>query len=281
MKRVVVAGATGYLGAHLVTQLVRRGVEVRAIVRPGKMHKDATEVVEAQVTEEGGLDGVCEGADAVFSALGITRQTDNVTYEDVEYTANLRLLAEAQRAGVCQFGVISVVAPESFLDLAILASRERFVKQLQQAELESTVVRATGFFCDMQEVMDMAASGRVWLIGNGNNRVNPIHGADLANACIDAMEAGEKQVNVGGPDELTWNEVAAMAFEVLGKVPKVHRVPAWFPELLLPLVRVFHQRAYDVGSFITRGATLNLTAPPYGEHHLRGLFEELANEHSS
>jgi len=276
MRNVVIAGATGYLGRHLVKAFRDRGVDVRAIVRPGQQLPEATEVVHAQVTEAGSLDGVCEGADAVFSALGITRQTDRVTYEDVEYTANMQLMAEARRAGVKRFGVISVVQPQAFEGLAIMVSRERFIAELQRSELPSTVVRATGFFSDLKEVFDMAAKGRVWLLGDGTNKVNPIHGADLAEACIEAMERGEPEVCVGGPDAMSWNAIAELAFEALKKPVRVTHVPALIPKLLLPLVRPFSRRGYDVGSFLVRGATRNVLAPEHGLNSLRGFYEDLA-----
>ncbi|MFT5358854.1 MAG: hypothetical protein ACI9KE_006095 [Polyangiales bacterium] len=281
MKRVVVAGATGYLGRYLVSEFTRRGIAVRAIVRPGKTVEGADEVVEAEVTQAGSLRGVCDGADAVFSALGITRQTDKVTYEDVEYTANKQLLDEALLAGVQQFGVISAVNPAAFSGLSILASRERFIAELQAAPIFSSVVRATGFFCDMKEVFEMAAKGRVWLLGDGSTEANPIHGADLASACAEAMLGDVAEVSVGGPDTMTWNAIAQVAFEALDRKPQVTHLPTWLPSLLLPLVRVFNRRAFDVGSFIAKGATLNTVAPATGSESLRSFYEELALAHSS
>ncbi len=280
-QKVVVAGATGYLGRHLVREFVDRGAHVTAIVRPGKTVPDATACVEAQVTDPASLRGVCDGADAVFSALGITRQTDSVTYEDIEYTANMNLLAEAQRAGVGRFGVISVVHPEVFEGLAITTSRERFVRHLQAADITSSVVRATGFFSDLQEVFEMAATGRVYVVGTGETRVNPVHGADLARACADALTHGHRDVNVGGPDVLTWDAIAELAFEALSAPPKITHVPAWIPRSLLPLVKPFSRRKYDVGSFIVRGATHDMVAPPHGRHHLEHFYQDLARAHSS
>jgi uncharacterized protein YbjT (DUF2867 family) len=217
----------------------------------------------------------------VFSALGITRQTDTATYEDVEYTANKQLLDEALRSGVQHFGVISVVNPAAFSQLSIMASRERFIADLQAAPVLSSVVRSTGFFCDMKEVFEMAAKGRVWLVGDGSTQTNPIHGADLATACVDAMLGDGAEVAVGGPDTMTWNAIAHVAFDALDRKPRVTHVPAWLPALLLPLVRLFNRRAFDVGSFIVRGSTLNMVGPASGSESLRNFYEELAHAHSS
>ena len=147
--------------------------------------------------------------------------------------------------------------------------------------MSSSVVRATGFFRDLEEVFAMAASGRVYLLGNGETRVNPVHGADLAVACLDALEAGRDEVNVGGPDVLSWNAIAALAFETVGAPAKITRVPTWVPRLLLPVIRPFNRRAFDVGSFIARGGANDVVAPCQGEHTLRSHYEELARARTS
>lgn len=276
LVRVVVAGATGYLGRHIVAALARRGHHVTALVRPGKSVEHATRTLEVDVTDPSTLEGVLDEATHVFSALGITRQTDRVTYEDIEYGANGHLLTEALRAGVSGFGIISVARPQQFRDLAILSSRERFIAELRDAPIRSTVVRATGFFSDMREIFDMAASGRVWLVGPGQVRLNPVHGSDLAEASVDALVAGEETVEVGGPDVFTWNEIAEVAFEAVGARPRVSHVPVRLAKLALGLVRPFNRRAYDVGSFIVRGAQHDTLAPCCGTHHLRSFFRDCA-----
>ena len=83
ISRVAVAGATGYLGSHLVAECARRGLEVTALVRGGKQVPAAAKVVEVDVADPATLVGIFDEQDAVFSALGITRQTDKVTYENI------------------------------------------------------------------------------------------------------------------------------------------------------------------------------------------------------
>lgn len=276
MPSILVAGATGYLGRHIVQEAAARGWDVTALVRGDKKVEGATNVVAVDVTDPSTLAGVADGHDFLFSALGITRQTDDVTYEDIEYTANTHLFDEAVRAGVARFGVISVVRPDVFQDLAICTSRERFVRHLQSSTLPSTVVRATGFFSDLEDVFNMAADGRIYLVGDGETRVNPVHGVDLAKAALDAMESGVDEVDVGGPDVMSWNDIADLAFSALQAPPKVTRVPAWLAKGALSVVRLAHRRAYDVGSFIVRGATNDVVAPKRGTHTLASHYEELA-----
>jgi len=73
--------------------------------------------------------------------------------------------------------------------LDIVDAHEAFVDELKESGIEFSVLRPTGYFSDMGEFFEMARRGRVWLIGSGKNRVNPIHGVDLAVVCADAVES--------------------------------------------------------------------------------------------
>ena len=84
MKRILVAGATGYLGGFVAQELEARGHFVRALARsPEKLdhlRDSLNEVVQAQVTRPETLEHVCDGIDVVFSSIGITRQKDGLTF---------------------------------------------------------------------------------------------------------------------------------------------------------------------------------------------------------
>ncbi|MGE0601639.1 MAG: SDR family oxidoreductase [Dehalococcoidia bacterium] len=278
MANIVVAGATGYLGRFMVAELARRGHRVRALARPGKRVEAAAEIFEAEATRPETLRGLCEGADLVFSSLGITRQTDGLTFEDVDYHANANVLAEAISAGVQRFGFVSVVSPEVFAGSALVRARERFVAELVRAPIPATVIRSTGFFNDIEEPFEMARKGRVFLVGDGSARINPIHGADLAYACAEALDAGEATRSVGGPETLTWDEVAALAFRVLDKPRRVTHVPGWTVAAVLPALRLVNRRAYDIATFVRTVMTHDIVGSPTGTHRLEDYFLELAQK---
>lgn len=278
-KQVLVAGATGYLGRHLVHALKARGHAVRALVRPGQRVNGADEHFEAEVTRPETLLGACDGMDAVFSALGITHQEDPVDFVDIDYRANLSLLDEATAAGVARFGVIAVAAREACRGLAIVEAKERFVAELSAARVSGVAVRATGFFSDMEEIFAMARRGRVFLFGNGRARINPVHGADVADACADALLGTEHEVATGGPDILTWEEIARLAFETLERAPRIIRVPAGVARAALMPVRVVSRRKWDVASFVLRVGTHDVVAPVGGTHRLAAFFRHLAEAH--
>ena len=114
------------------------------------------------------------------------------------------------------------------------------------------------------------------LIGDGRQRINPIHGADLANVCVDAVTSQQPDIPVGGPDTYTYREIADLAFAVLHKPPRIRRVPVWLVKAALPLVRLFSQRFYTIAAGIATITQHDFVAPPCGTHSLKRFFEEMA-----
>ncbi len=192
MKRVLVAGATGYLGEFVAKEFKRRGHFVRALARSREkldhLQGSLDEIVAAEVTRPETVAHICDGIDVVFSSIGITRQKDGLTFRDVDYQGNMNLLQAARRAGVTKFIYVSVLNGPRLRSLDIVDAHEAFVDELKASGINYAVLRPSGYFSDMGEFLEMARKGRVFLVGRGRNRTNPIHGADLAKSCVDAME---------------------------------------------------------------------------------------------
>jgi uncharacterized protein YbjT (DUF2867 family) len=128
----------------------------------------------------------------------------------------------------------------------------------------------------MSEFLRMAKRGTVYLIGDGQRKINPIHGADLAKVRVDAVAGREPEIPVGGPATYTYREIAELAFAVLGKSPRIRRVPVWMVRAALPLVRLFSKRYYTIAVGITTITQHDFEAPKAGTHTLEEFYEEIA-----
>jgi len=283
MKKILIAGATGYLGRHLIAELQEQQLPFQAIARnPQKLKHfqlPADTLIRAEVTQPDTLRGQLKGIDTLISTVGITRQKDGLTYMDVDYQANLNLLEEAKRAGVRQFIYISAINGRQMRHLKIMAAKERFVDALMASGLEYQIVRPNGFFSDMTDFMDMAKGGRVYLFGNGNYKLNPIHGRDLAKTIIDEMGSAATELEVGGPDILTQNEIAALALKAVGSPPKILHLPDWSRRLLIWLMRTFtSSKTYGPYEFFLTMMAQDNVAPRYGVERLEHFFRKEADE---
>jgi uncharacterized protein YbjT (DUF2867 family) len=277
MKRVLVAGATGYLGGFVCQELKARGHFVRALARsPEKLDRlrdSLDEIVKAEVTRPETLSHVGDGIDVVFSSIGITKQKDKLTLRDVDYQGNKNLLEVAQRARVEKFIYVSVFNGPNLPHLDIVKAHEDFVDVLKASGINYAVLRPTGYFSDMGQFLEMAKKGRVYLIGSGKNRVNPIHGADLAVRCVDAIDSASSEIDVGGPETMTWGEVATLAFAVLGRPAKVTCIPEWLMWSVVRLMRIFNRHQSELLAFFATMATTDVVAPSTGTRTLEAHFE--------
>lgn len=287
-RTVVVAGSTGYIGKFAVIAFKEAGYRVRAITRdesrlgkPGPFHAPAVrehcdEVVVAEVTRPETLGGVMDGADVVFSSIGISRQRDMLSFEQVDYQANQNLIDAAERADVKKFVYVSMWGPEVIADLAITRAHEKVVERLADSSLEYAVVRPSGYFSDMGALMDMAKRGRAFIVGSGSNRFNPVHGADVARVSVESVDSDIIDHGVGGPDVYTQCQAAELAFEVLGKPPKLTHIPMWLARGGVRGIRVLNKQFGDLAEFIVTAGEIDGVAPQNGTHTLRAHFEELA-----
>jgi uncharacterized protein YbjT (DUF2867 family) len=280
MGKILVAGSTGYLGGYIIKELKSRKLGFRAIARsPQKLDKlglSPSQIIEAEVTDKNSISGICEGVETVISTVGITRQKDGLTYMDVDYQANKNLLDEAIKSGVKKFIYVSVLHGEDLTRLKICAAKERFVQALQKSGLAYCIIRPSGFFSDMAAFYEMAEGGRIYLFGDGSVKANPIHGADLAEVCVDAILKNEEVITVGGKEILTHQEIAEKAFEVVGKQARITYIPDWIRRFLLRAARFFMSKAnYGPTEFFLEVMAMDMATDPYGQHTIREFFKTL------
>jgi uncharacterized protein YbjT (DUF2867 family) len=281
MKKVLIAGATGYLGRYLIKEAKKQGYWVRALARKAKKLDDLKhsidEICEAEITKPNALNGICDGIDAVISSIGITRQKDELTYMDVDYQANMNLLQDAQTSGVKKFIYVSVLNGANLRYLKICDAKERFVEELKASGLDYCIIRPNGFFSDMADFFEMAKKGRIYLFGKGVLKTNPIHGKDLATVCVDAINQGDKEVLIGGPETLTHQEIARSAFDVLGSKPKITYIPEWMRASILKLLKMFTgSKTYGPVEFFMTVMAIDMVAPEYGTYTLKEHFSVLS-----
>ena len=286
----MVAGATGYLGRFVVREFTKRGYWVRALSRnPVKLEQtgpylepavldQTNEVFIGQATKPVSLHHLCDDIDIVFSSIGITVQKDKLTFRDVDYQGNKNILNIARAKSVRKFIYVSVFNAHTYEHLEIIKAHEDFVRELKESGLDYAVIRPTGFFKDMSEFLRMAKSGRVYLIGNGKNKINPIHGADLAKVCVDAVTGKEHEIPVGGPVIYSIKEIAELAFSILGKKPKITRIPPWLAKSAVIAIRPFNKQMSDLAEFFIVASQSDGVAPATGSYTLDDYYQELASK---
>ena len=284
-EKILLAGATGYLGQYILAELLKKEYPTRIVVRnksklsPALLTHPLLEVVEAEVTQPDTLRGVCKGVHKVISTIGITRQKDGLTYEQVDFQANKNLLDEALREGVRKFIYVSVFKGEAMRHIAIGAAKERFVDALKASGLDYCIIRPSVFYSYMAIFFKMAMAKKdiIYLFSKGQYATNPIHGEDLAEVCVAQLEGYEREVNVGGAEIFTQTEIACLAFEVLHKPANISYLPDWVRRLILKMGKYLLPKSiYGAIEFFLTTMAMDVVAPmQVGKHRLKAFFESL------
>ncbi|MGH1366862.1 MAG: SDR family oxidoreductase [Calditrichia bacterium] len=285
MKRILIAGCSGHLGRYVVAALrgddyFQRGLCLDFNLIP-EIAASCNESISADLTKPTTLKGVCDNIDIVFSSAGASLDPralgDRSSYYSVDHIGNRNLLAEAQRAGVKRFVYVSVFGAQNSRHLQYADAHERFVDELKSSGMSYGILRPTGFFGIFNEIFDLAVAGRAIQIGNGSSLTNPIHEADLAEACIEAMfEQNNIERDIGGPEVLTRLQTSELAFEALGKPSKVISIPPALFKMAGLFVRPINPRIYNLLEFGREVSLSKVVAPMYGKRKLAEYYRELA-----
>jgi uncharacterized protein YbjT (DUF2867 family) len=277
--KIILAGATGYLGSFIAQELKDQGHDFLAFGRSEEKLKKLglaeNEFQVVDVTKLATFPKIEEPIDTVISTVGITRQKDGLSYMDVDYGANLNLLEFAKRHRARKFIYVSVLNGEHMRHLKITAAKERFVDALKESGLEYSTIRPNGFFSDMKDFLAMAKSGRIYLFGDGEYKLNPIHGLDLARVVIDSITSPQEEVEAGGPDIFTQNEIGQLALEAMGKEGKIVHLPDFLRKAALGMMRTFtSSKTYGPIEFFLSMMAQDNVAPRHGVHRLDAFFRE-------
>ena len=286
MASVLVAGATGYLGRYVVAELHNRGHLIRAVARDrdrarrqgpwGSPSLDGLvdEWALGSVTDPRFTRDLAADVEHVVSALGVTRQKADPW--QIDNLANLAILNSAlKHAG--SFTYINALGGDR-CPARLTRAKSAFSQTLSVAEISSQIINPPAYFSDMMEVLAMARRGLVTVL-RPTARINPIHGADLAAYVVDRMGEGRTGTwDVGGPDVLSWRELAHLAFDAVGKRSHILTVPAWALPPALRLTGLFSPRLADTARFMAWNMTRDCVAPTTGTHHLADFYAVHAHE---
>jgi uncharacterized protein YbjT (DUF2867 family) len=231
---ILIAGGTGRLGTALVTLLAGRGQAVRVLTRdPARAaHLGAApaEIVTGDVRDPASLAAAVRGAEVVVSAVHGFAGPGGVSPATVDHQGNINLINAAQAAGA-GFVLMSVVGAAAGSPSELLRMKHAAEQYLRASGISWTIVRATAFGELWIELLSQTAarSGRPIVFGAGTNPVNFVSVTDVAalagHAITDPAARGQI-LEIGGPADLTLNQLAAMVQAAAGRTSAPRHVPA-------------------------------------------------------
>jgi NADH dehydrogenase len=235
---ILVAGGTGRLGTLVVTQLAQDGARVRVLTRdPARaahLRPTGAEVARGDVRDRSSLQHAMDGVTTVVSAVHGFAGPGRVTPDSVDRGGNANLVAAAASARA-DVVLVSVVGAAADSPLELFRAKYAAEQNLRASGVPWTIVRASAFAELWAEIMTKPV-----VFGHGNNPVNFVSVIDVA-AAVAAAAAGTELrgqvIEVAGPDNVTFNELAALLQELRGKHGPIRHVPRWLLRVMAPVAR--------------------------------------------
>lgn len=240
--RLLLTGATGFVGSHVAEALDARGHRLRCTVRRGSslrwLRDLPVETVEADLTDPRALDAALGGVREVVHVAGVTAAARPEMYRTVNLEATERLAREARERGVERFVFVSSLAARGPREAGGPVSDYGRSKRAAEEELaalegamEVTVLRPGGVYGprdrDLLPLFRAAAAG--WMpVPTAGAPLQPVYAADTAAAVAGALEGspGFGPWPVVEPGRYAWREVADALGEALGRRVRTVPVPA-------------------------------------------------------
>jgi uncharacterized protein YbjT (DUF2867 family) len=230
---ILLAGGTGRLGTAVATRLIGRGLPVRVLtrdpVRAAHLAARGVEVATGDVRDRATLPAAIRGADVIVSAVQGFSGPGGVSPATVDWQGNVNLIDAASAAGT-QLVLMSVAGAAEDSPMELFRMKYAAEEHLRASGIRWTIVRATAFLELWIDLMTSTAtrSGRPLVFGKGNNPISFVSVTDVAALVEHAVtdpEARGRILEIGGPENLTFNELAAAIQVAAGRAGTPRHVP--------------------------------------------------------
>jgi NADH dehydrogenase len=237
---ILVTGANGFVGSHIIERLRKDGVAVRALVRmPARAQKLkdlGAEIVPGDISDPAALEAAAGGCERVIHLVGIIQEGRGFTFRSVHVEGTRNTLAAAKKAGVKQFFHQSALGTRENAKSEYHQTKWEAEQLVKSSGLPYTILRPSLIYGPGDQfTMRLADAIRLSpvlpVIGSGRSKIQPIFIDDVT-ACIAKAVTNDAFLNrtfeIGGPEQLTYEEVTKAIAASLGvKRPTVH-MPMFF-----------------------------------------------------
>jgi uncharacterized protein YbjT (DUF2867 family) len=292
MSTILVTGASGFVGSHLLPELLGAGHRVVALVRSSGAGDKVTrrlpaalvanvELRTGDVDRPATLPAALAGVDAVVHLVAIPRDWNGgKQLLEVNLDGTRNLIGAMQTSGVrrlVHLGALGVVDRE---ELHYAKSKARAERAVMESGLDWTVLKPSllfgpgdGFFNIVADLVRLSP-GIVPVPGDGKSRFQPLHVGDLALCLRLSLERPETvghAFELGGPRTSTYREITAEVCRGTGRRRVIIPMPVPLIKLVAGAAEAVHL-PFPVATDQLRQLALDNVGPLDGVHSAFGFI---------
>jgi uncharacterized protein YbjT (DUF2867 family) len=203
--RVLLTGASGFIGRHILRALETAGHEVVPVARCHGFDFNRMQ------TEENWLPHL-QGVDAVINSVGIIAETRGQTFEALHHRAPAALFQACVQAGIKRVVQISALGADEQAFTPYQLSKKAADDVLRRLPLDWFVLRPSLVYgeggASMAMFQRMASLPVIPLVGDGKQRIQPVHVSDVVATVLQCLQAvpTQRTLDVVGAYPLTFVE---------------------------------------------------------------------------
>lgn len=262
---ILVAGGTGTLGTEVVRLLAGRRLRVLTRDRARARHlAPDVEIVEGDVRTD-----VARAVDGCATVISLVHGFVGAGPDAIDRDGNRRLIRAAKNAGVPRFILMSVQGAAPDHPMSLHRAKYAAEQELRDSGVPFTIIRPTAFLETWLSVIGapLQTSGHALVFGPGHNPINFVSVRDVAALAVLAIEGDElanQIIDIGGPENLGFEDIAKRLIEGAGRPGHIKRIPlpvlramSW---LARPFSPTFARQAHAAVVMNTKDMTFDVSA---------------------
>ena len=240
MKRVLVTGATGFIGSHVVDRLVADGQTVRALVRhdsdAGRLEAIGVGIVRGDLGDPPSLARAATGCEHVYHLAALTsiRSRTKEEFHVTNVVGARNVATAAARAGAARFVHVSScgvygfrnrfpadestpLRPDTPYRVSKARGEEEVLKSAQGTGMQVVIARISSIYgpgaTNWVPFCRSIQAGRFRMIGNGRNRLHLTHVADIVDGlrlCAETPGIGGRRYNLAAAEAIPIGKLVAI-----------------------------------------------------------------------
>jgi uncharacterized protein YbjT (DUF2867 family) len=247
----LVAGASGQLGGAIARRLLADGVPVRALARHREkldaLAASGAEVIAADLMDLQAATAACRGVSQVVSTVNNNMGKGATSPLRIDLTAHQNLCAAARNTGVSRLMYVSArgIAPDT--DVDIFRLKWHIEDAIKRSQVPYVIPRATAFmdvWVDELLAGGIRKNGVTMIFGDGTALGNYVAVKDVAAyvaALVSRPEIVNEVIDVGGPSDVSFNDLATLVERRLGASGKRRHIPVVAMSVLGVIVKPFSE----------------------------------------